>query len=67
MTVVLTTLMQQMPPAAIAHALKNVDKAPCFYCAAGNTPFKMKRQTIHHFADSGKIVICVAAELKPAS
>jgi hypothetical protein len=39
----------------------------CPHCAAGDTPFKMKRQTIHHFPATGRIVVCVEAMLKPRS
>ena len=43
------------------------DKPYCKFCAVGHLPYKMKRQTIHHFPDLGKIVVCEAAELKPGS
>ena len=39
----------------------------CKFCAVGHLPYKMKRQTIHHFPEMGKIVVCVAAELKPSA
>jgi hypothetical protein len=42
------------------------NKPYCKFCAVGHLPYKMKRQTIHHFPCLGKIVVCEAAELKPS-
>ena len=39
----------------------------CPLCAVGDTPFKMKRQTVHHLPAAGRIVVCVEAVLKPTS
>lgn len=39
----------------------------CPHCAAGDVPYKMRRQTVHHFPSTGKIVVCVEASLKPGS
>jgi hypothetical protein len=39
----------------------------CPLCAAGDKPFKMKRRVIHHAPATGRIVVCVEADLKPQS
>ncbi len=39
----------------------------CPLCAVGDKPFKMKRQTVHHIPETGKIVVCVDATLKPSA
>lgn len=45
--------------------MRETDKCPL--CAVGDTPFKLKRQTVHHIPTTGKIVVCVEAVLKPGS
>ena len=45
--------------------MRETDKCPL--CAVGDTPFKMKRQTVHHCPQTGKIMVCVEAMLKPQS
>lgn len=39
----------------------------CPLCAVGDTPFKMKRQSIHHIPATGRLIVCIAADLKPQS
>ena len=39
----------------------------CPHCAAGLKPEKMRRQSVHHFPSTGRLVVCVDAELKPQS
>ena len=43
------------------------DKPYCKFCAVGHLPSKLKRQTVHHFPEVGKIVVCEAATIKPVS
>lgn len=45
--------------------MRETEKCPL--CAVGDTPFKMKRQTVHHIPVTGKIVVCEDATLKPGS
>ena len=63
----LETLVNEVPvrfPAIMAYMQRC---AECEHCAAGNTPYKLKRQTVHHFANTGRTVVCEAATLKPGS
>lgn len=39
----------------------------CPHCAAGLKPDKMRRQSVHHFPSTGRIVVCTDAALKPLS
>ena len=50
--------------AMAARALRN-EKCPL--CAVGDTPFKMKRQTVHHIPATGRVIVCEDATLKPTS
>ena len=45
--------------------MRETEKCPL--CAVGDTPFKLKRQTVHHIPTAGRIVVCVEAILKPQS
>lgn len=39
----------------------------CPLCDVGHHPVKLRRQWVHHFAELGRIIICVAKNLKPRS
>lgn len=39
-------------------------KPYCKFCAVGHLPYKLKRQTVHHFPEVGKIVMCEAAMIR---
>lgn len=39
----------------------------CVFCTIGDLPVKMKRQWIHHIAETGQIFVCHDATLKPRS
>jgi hypothetical protein len=39
----------------------------CIHCACGAQPVRLKRQWVHHFRDTGQIVVCTGVGLKPSS
>lgn len=39
----------------------------CPHCAAGHQATKMKRNWIHHDPKTGRLIVCVAHELKPSA
>lgn len=39
----------------------------CAHCETGLVPTKLKRQWVHHDSKTGRIVVCVAHDLKPQS
>jgi len=39
----------------------------CIHCQFGLDPVRLKRQWVHHFRDTGQIVVCEDKNLKPAS
>lgn len=39
----------------------------CSICASGGAPTKLKRQWVHHFPNTGRIIVCEAMTLKPGS
>ncbi len=60
MTIVLTQLMQAMPEATFAPIEGSVMKhnKTCMHCEFGDEPVRMRRRWIHHFKDTGQIVVC---------
>ena len=44
-----------------------MSEVACVHCAAGLEPVKMKRQWVLHFPETGRIVVCEDATLKPLS
>jgi hypothetical protein len=44
-----------------------MSEVACVHCAAGLEPVKMKRQWVHHFQETGRIVVREDATLKPLS
>ena len=54
-------------PQRAAMAARALRDERCPLCAVGDTPFKLKRQTVHHIPTAGRIVVCVEAILKPQS
>ena len=39
----------------------------CDPCAGGHPPIKLKRQWVHHFKSTGRVIVCTAHDLKPGS
>ena len=39
----------------------------CIFCTYGHELLKMKRQWVHHFPDTGRIIVCEEKALKPGS
>lgn len=39
----------------------------CDQCADGHPPIKLKRQWVHHFKATGRVIVCAAHDLKPGS
>ena len=65
MTFELSAIVQNTPPAVLAKALKNQGNCPL--CNVGHVAYKLKRQAVHHFPETGNLIVCKAAELKPSS
>jgi len=39
----------------------------CVHCETGHVPTKLKRQWVHHWPNTGLIIVCTAHDLKPGS
>ena len=39
----------------------------CIYCTYGAELTKLRRRWVHHFPDTGRIVVCEDMQLKPGS
>lgn len=39
----------------------------CMHCDSGHAPARLKRHWVHHFPDTGQLVVCDAHVLVPAS
>jgi len=39
----------------------------CEHCHCGHPPIKLKRQWVHHFKATGRVIVCTAHDLKPGS
>lgn len=39
----------------------------CLHCMFGLVPVRLRRRWVHHFADTGTIVVCEEANLKPSA
>lgn len=39
----------------------------CMHCQFGHAPVRLRRRWVHHFSDTGTIVLCEDANLKPGS
>jgi hypothetical protein len=39
----------------------------CVHCQCGLQPVRLKRQWVHHFRDTGQVVVCEDKNLKPGS
>lgn len=39
----------------------------CIFCQYGAERFKLRRRWVHHFPDTGRIIVCDDGVLKPRS
>ena len=46
---------------------KQKENTMCIHCQFGLTPVRLRRRWVHHFRDTGTIVLCEEANLKPGS
>ena len=44
----------------------NKENVMCIHCIFGLQPVRLRRRWVHHFADTGQIVVCEEKNVKPA-